>query len=236
MQLEKYFTETDGGFSFSRQQASDFAKTVAGDFNPIHDVDAKRFCVPGDLLFATVVARQGLWRRMHFRFSGMVGDGVTLSLEPVATNEVVLGDGHGKHFLSVCREGEVTHDAQIIDEVVCQYVSFSGQTFPDILVPLMASHEVMINPDRPLVIYESMEIDLDTLDIAKPRLALVGTSLAVKGRRGDVEVRFDLHDHDRVVGRGSKKLALGGLQAWDADKIESLVATYRQRKAQYGQA
>ena len=148
----------------------------------------------------------------------------------------MLGDGQGKHFLSVVREGGVTHDARMIREVVCQYVSFSGQTFPDILVPLMAEQNVMINPARPLVIYESMEIDLATLDIDTPRLELIGSSLQVKGRRGDVQVRFNLYDQDQRVGRGSKKLALGGLQAWDSQKIDGLVDEYRQRKSLYEQA
>ena len=50
MNLEKYYTLDGSRLSFTRQQASDFAKSVAGDFNPIHDIDSKRFCVPGDLL------------------------------------------------------------------------------------------------------------------------------------------------------------------------------------------
>ena len=52
MQLDEYYSDGNGHIAISREQASDFAKGVAGDFNPIHDVDAKRFCVPGDLLFS----------------------------------------------------------------------------------------------------------------------------------------------------------------------------------------
>ncbi len=40
---------------------------------------------------------------------------------------------------------------------------FSGHTFPDILVKLMADNSVMINPARPMVMYQSMSIDLHTL-------------------------------------------------------------------------
>ena len=53
MLLEKYVQGNGEYFSFTRKQASDFAKQVASDFNPIHDEDAKRFCVPGDLLFSS---------------------------------------------------------------------------------------------------------------------------------------------------------------------------------------
>ena len=51
MLVEKYYSEVGQEVRVSRQQASDFAKNIADDFNPIHDVQTKRFCVPGDLLF-----------------------------------------------------------------------------------------------------------------------------------------------------------------------------------------
>ena len=55
MFLQNYYSEENKKIHFSRQQASRFAKEIAGDFNPIHDPEAKRFCVPGDLLFALVM-------------------------------------------------------------------------------------------------------------------------------------------------------------------------------------
>lgn len=54
MFLSPYFLKQNQSISVSAQQASDFAKKIAQDFNPIHDVGAKRFCVPGYLLFALV--------------------------------------------------------------------------------------------------------------------------------------------------------------------------------------
>ena len=41
----------------SAEQASRFAKGVAGDYNPIHNPGARRFCVPGDLLFTLVLTK-----------------------------------------------------------------------------------------------------------------------------------------------------------------------------------
>ena len=78
MFIEQYFSEPQGRVCFTREQASDFAKRVADDFNPLHDVDAKRFCVPGDLLFAVILSKYGISRHMQFVFSGMVVDGVEL--------------------------------------------------------------------------------------------------------------------------------------------------------------
>lgn len=68
MFLDRFHTIQDGCVHISASQASQFAKEVAGDFNPIHDPDARRFCVPGDLLFAVVVSRFGLSRHMTFQF------------------------------------------------------------------------------------------------------------------------------------------------------------------------
>ena len=66
MFLNDYFTESNDDIVISAQQASRFAKEVAGDFNPIHNLDAKRFCVPGDLLFSLVLAKYGLSQHMEF--------------------------------------------------------------------------------------------------------------------------------------------------------------------------
>ena len=50
----------------SAEQASRFAKSVAGDYNPIHNPDARCFCVPGDLLFTQIVLRH--FNDMNHRF------------------------------------------------------------------------------------------------------------------------------------------------------------------------
>ena len=76
MFLEKFYNTNNDKVTFSRQQASNFAKQIADDFNPLHDIDAKRFCVPGDLLFSLTLARAGLHQEMTFTFSGMVTDGI----------------------------------------------------------------------------------------------------------------------------------------------------------------
>ena len=62
----------DERITISAEQGSHFAKDVAGDFNPIHNTDAKRFCVPGDLLFAITLLRYGLRSKMDFRFLEML--------------------------------------------------------------------------------------------------------------------------------------------------------------------
>ena len=107
--IENYAAETDAGIQVSRQQASNFAKQIADDFNPIHDVEAKRFCVPGDLLFALALSKYGLSQRMSFTFSDMVGDGIALQFPP-AGNKITVSDNNGKEYLHIEREGDVSID------------------------------------------------------------------------------------------------------------------------------
>lgn len=61
MFLTPYFSTEDNQFQFTREQASHFAKKVAADFNPIHDEDNKRFCVPGDLLLLKASVASWHW-------------------------------------------------------------------------------------------------------------------------------------------------------------------------------
>ncbi|HEB63623.1 MAG TPA: DUF3581 family protein [Gammaproteobacteria bacterium] len=229
--INRFFNEKAGLVSFSRQQASDFAKKVAGDFNPIHDPDAKRFCVPGDLLFAVVLARYGLSQHMHFKFLGMVGDGVALRFpEKMRDKKLSILDEKGREYLTVEAQGDTNNEETLIDILTRRYVEFSGQTFLHILVPLMREHQVMINPKRPLVIYESMSIDMMEIDVNDIALELTNSSLEVNGKRGDATLEFSLLASGEVVGKGKKTMVLSSLRPFDEDVIAQLVEQYSASK------
>ena len=105
MFVDKFYNQTGSTISFTRRQASDFAKQVADDFNPLHNEDAKRFCVPGDLLFAVTLAQAGLSEQMSFNFSGMVTDGIDLHFPQTLSNDNVIADDKGKEYLTVNAAG-----------------------------------------------------------------------------------------------------------------------------------
>jgi len=233
MFLNEYHNNKAGLISITRQQASDFAKKIAGDFNPIHDADAKRFCVPGDLLFSLVLNRYGLSQHMHFNFAGMVGDEVPLNFPETDENRIDITDANGKLYLSVERSGARSTDHVLIENLTKNYVAFSGQTFPHILVPLMAKNEVMINPDRPMVIYQSMIINISDLNINAPTLELADSVLDVDGKRGNVRLSFRLMADGTEVGTGEKSMVLSGLKTFEQSSIDSLVNDYSARKHTY---
>jgi hypothetical protein len=235
MQLDNYYSQNNGHVVFTRRQASDFAKSVAGDFNPIHDVDAKRFCVPGDLLFSLSLQRYGLSQRMRIQFSGMVADGTSLVFPDSDAPQLDITDTAGKAYLSLERSGNTSHHTDQINALTRCYVQFSGHTFPHILVPLMADHQLMINPDRPLVIYESMSIALDNLDFETPELELQNAELNIQGKRGDARLRFTVRSNGTDIGRGEKTMLLSGLRPFDQEKIDTLVADYMACKQEYQQ-
>jgi hypothetical protein len=233
MQLDQYFSEVNNTFLFSRQQASRFAKEIADDFNPIHDQDAKRFCVPGDLMFALVLARYGLSEQMHFEYAGMVGDGVALSIKEKETGALIITDASNKEYLRVKRTGHICRDVQRITELTHSYVKFSGHTFPHILVPLMIKNNVMINPDRPFVVYQSMMINLDQFDFVNPVLEITNAKLDITGKRGNATLEFCLKSSGNVVGHGEKTMVLSSLREFDKQKLDTLVDLYNQRKESY---
>ena len=148
----------------SAEQASRFAKSVAGDYNPIHNPDARRFCVPGDLLFTLVLVKFGLSRQMEFRFTNMVGADTPIKFSETVDGDIHVCDDSGKCYLQVVRSGDMTRDEAVVEGFARCYVAFSGKNFPHYLKPLMEQHGVMFNPKRPLVIYDSMGFCLDRLD------------------------------------------------------------------------
>jgi hypothetical protein len=233
MFLDQFHTQTSNGIVFSATQGSLFAKTVAGDFNVIHDPESKRFCVPGDLLFAMVLSKYGLNTHMHFDFQGMVGKDVELIYPATPGGEFSITNAAGKPFMSVTRSGALTTNALMIEQLIREYVAFSGQNFPHILMPLMEKHNVIINPARPLVIYESMTLELNSADLTNPTLGLNGSELEVNGKRGDVKLHFIVNDNGIAVGQGYKKLVLSGLREYNQDTAQSLIDLYETLKADF---
>ena len=230
MFLDPFHARQDGHILISAEQASSFAKDIAGDFNPIHNPDARRFCVPGDLLFALVLNRYGLSEKMSVRFSGMVGANVPLVFPEVDEGVIDIVDTSGKAYLHLEHSGKTSQDAELIECLTRNYVAFSGHNFPFIMVPLLEKHQVMFNPKRPMVIYESMAFELESLDIRQPSLELADTTLNVNGKRGDALFQFNIVADGQVVGTGTKKLIVSGLQPYDPELMAGMVEEFDQLK------
>lgn len=228
---DRFHSIQDGRVYISASQASLFAKEVAGDFNPIHDPDARRFCVPGDLLFAVVVSRFGLSRHMTFQFRALLGDGIPLEFRESGEETIEVCDQGGKVYLEVTRSGDVTRDEQVIEEFIRCYVAASGKNFPHTMKPLMESKGVMFNPDRPMVMYASMSLTMDSLDAASPELELHNADLEANGKRGNVMLEYRLISDGKPVGEVSKHLVLGGLRPYCPDAMAGIVEEFYRLKA-----
>ncbi|REL28343.1 DUF3581 family protein [Thalassotalea euphylliae] len=236
MFINQFYNQSPATVSFTRQQASDFAKQIADDFNPLHDIDAKRFCVPGDLLFAVTLAKAGLAKQMRFNFSGMVTDGIELSLPSQLAAETAVTDANGKQYLTIETDGEMTQSQALIEALVRAYVGFSGHTFPHILCDLMAKNDVMINPARPMIMYESMSIEMLDLSVSEVRLELASSTLTIDGKRGNAVLAFNLYNGETLIGTGEKHMVLSGLRPYCADTIDQISQNYLTMKANYHQA
>jgi len=232
MFIDDYFIEGEDRIRFTREQGSRFAKEVADDFNPLHDADATRFCIPGDLLFAVFLARYGVSQHMEFTFSGMVAEDVELLL-PEPADHLLIRDAQDRDYLDILRGGDTSHDETLTQNLTRNYVEFSGHTFPHILEPLLAGANVILNPARPMVMYLSMTIDLDRLDVSNPQLVGGDHKIDIDGKRGNVELLFNLVENGEVVGRGAKRLVLGGLREYDKDAMDAAIADFDHRKKVY---
>ncbi len=233
MFLHDFYRQEGNQIVISADQASRFAKDVAGDFNPLHDIGAKRFCVPGDLLFSLVLEKYGLSEKMQFEFTGMVGDAVGLYFPDTDDDVFDVTDEKGKSYLKVTRSGKINKDDALIEAFIRDYVAFSGHNFPYGLVPLLEQEQVMFNLGRPLVIYESMTIEFNNVDFSKPKLEALAPEFVVNGKRGSAKLHFQIKADDDVVGIGFKKLAVSGLRAIDKPALDEFVDNYLKRKDDY---
>lgn len=231
--LNPYYVDHHHSFQFTRQQASHFAKKIAGDFNPIHDEDSKRFCVPGDLLFAVMLQKQGVSKTMKFQFSNMVNEETMLTIQHQDAENCSLIDPAGTAYLHMQRQGEINQDPDFIQHLVTNYVQFSGMNFPHIMVPLMQEKQMMINAQRPLVIYQSMEVHFEHLTLIQPSITLNTATFDVEGKRGVVTLHFDFEENNEVVGQGIKRLLTSGLKPYQQTDIDELVARFNHCKTQF---
>jgi len=233
LNILNYCTVRNSHVSFSRQQASQFAKSVAGDFNPIHDVDARRFCVPGDLLFSLMIMRYGVADSTLVEFEGMVGDETELALPTSIVDRFTLADARQREYLKITYGQAPTVNSDFDAALVSAYVQFSGQTFPDILVELMRDENVMINPSRPLVIYKQMSVELSSFKAENLTLKFSGASMTTDGKKGEAQLNFSLSSGGEAIGRGQKIMLLGGLRPFEQGAIDGIINTYNKAKAAF---
>lgn len=233
MNIDQYAEFNNQTVRVGRAQASSFAKGVAGDFNPIHDADAKKFCVPGDLLFAVVLHRYGVTQHMRFEFEGMVNDETKLILPETVADSFALEDADGKRYMSVTMSGERRSPDVWVSSLAERYVEFSGKAFPHILVGLMQSKQVMINPSRPLVIYRNMSIELDSFTDAPIDLKLKDAELELDGKKGMVTLSFVIESEGQEIGHGAKRMVLSGLREYDQEQMDQVIQKYDQSKQLY---
>ena len=233
MFLKDFYSIHEGSISIVAEQASMFAKEVAHDFNPLHDVDAKRFCVPGDLLFSMALEKYGLSQNMHFIFSGMVGHDVLLNFPDNDAEQIDVNDNQEKTYLQIERSGVISRDSALIESFIRDYVAFSGQNFPYVLVPLLAQENVMFNINRPLVIYESMTLSFEHLDFQQASVEMLEPKMEVNGKRATAFLHFQIKADGDVVGTGFKKLALSVPSAYEAEPMQVFVDEYLARKNDY---
>lgn len=233
MFLKEFYSGVNDCTTITAEQGSLFAKEVAGDFNPLHDIEAKRFCVPGDLLFAIVLEKYGLSKKMNFTFTGMLGHGITLDFPETDAEQFDINGSNNKTILQVERNGESITASKTIEALIKDYVAFSGHNFPYVLVPLMAKQQVMINLTRPLVMYDSMSLEFDHLNFTDPKVEMLEPVLNVNGKRGDAFLHFQIKSGDEVVGKGFKKIVISGMREYEEEPMQAFVDSYLARKEDY---
>lgn len=234
MLLEPYYIKRDNIVSISAEQASTFAKKECRDFNPIHDPENKRFCVPGDLLFSLALNEYGVSESMSFTFTNMVGANVGLVFPETDSEHIIVTNEQGKSVLEIKKQGKTSHDPALIESLIKNYVVFSGQNFPTLLMPLMKKHGVMFNPARPLVMYNSMSFEFDTLQLSNPlHVKLADSCFEVEPKRANNFLHFAINDGEQVIGRGIKKMIVAGLKPYEHESITAFSTAYEARRSAF---
>ncbi len=233
MDLSKFYKVEGQYVSFTREQASLFAKSVAGDFNPLHNVETKRFCVPGDLLFAVALTELGVCQSMRFDFESMVTEQTRVLLPKELSGEFSLLDQNDKSMMTIHSSGEKNKNSHFVAALIEKYVQFSGRTFPEIIIDLLRKNNVMINPTRPLIIYKDMVVEIEQFPDGELELDFSGAVMNVDGKKGTVKLEFDLFVDRQKIGHGTKDMVVSGLRPYEQSAIDTIVNDYNATKEAY---
>lgn len=230
MHLKEYYSEHNGSFSFSQLQASNFAKLIANDYNNIHDVNSRRFCVPGDLLFALSLTKFGLYPNMKIEFKDMVKNDTSLQFTRVDDENTAITGEEEQEFMTLASSGEPVTEPTLITKIIQDYVRFSGENFPTLLVPLLKEKALMLSPTRALAMYKNMSINLHTQALNNPTIAFAGSDIEVQGKRATVILKFNFIEDAQIVGTGQKEMILSGLIPYQQEVVDGVIRDYEALK------
>ena len=231
MLLDPYYIKQDNNIIINAEQACTFAKKECQDFNPIHDYDSKRFCVPGDLLFSLALNEYGASETMSFTFTNMVKHNVPLHFPNGDSDEIVITNPQDKSVLEISKSGKTNHDPAFIEGLIKNYVLFSGQNFPTLMMPALKKHQVMFNPVKPLIMYNNMSFKFDSFEFTNTiHVELADTHLEVDNKRGNFFLYFNIFDGEKIIGRGVKTMVVAGLRPYEHEAIMDCCDRYLARR------
>ena len=175
----------------------------------------------------------------------MVDESAEFELPVSFSEKFELTNTNSSECLTLVHDGDSVSYNERVAAMVTRYIKFSGLTFPDVLVPLMKSHDVMIHPTRPLVIYRSMMIELSDNGIEYLKstgsnaeaveLELTVSTLEVSGKKAEASLNFVFSADGTSLGNGSKRMILGGLRPYDQTTIDDIVTRYNSWRDSYSE-
>ena len=130
-------------------------------------------------------------------------------------------------------DGKSSNDEHIISKIIKEYVQFSGKNFPDVMVPLMRTENLMFNPARALIMYKCMQINMTRVDVSSIELKFDEAVIDVKGKRATVTFKFDFYEGNEKVGTGQKEMLLSGLIPYEESVMNGVIADYQAAKEKY---
>lgn len=229
-----FYTLKKQELTVAPEQASRFAKNVAGDFNPIHDADDRRFCVPGDLLFAVILENVGLYQQMSFTFDArMTAETVGVLNSDGEQSGAIIDRRSEKPLVNFNYASKKIESKPLVHRFIKNYVAFSGQNFPYLLDPVLKSNDAMFNPKSPLVMYQSMDFTLNPKDESEIEVDYTHADFEAQGKRGYVTLNFDFMQKNSNIGQGKKQLLISGLRPYDEAAMQAIIESFLERKKQF---
>lgn len=214
MDISEYYDCIDGEIHFNDLKASQFAKNVSNDQNPIHDHDNKNYCIPGDLIFSMCADVLGLGSETDLYLHHPIGKNSSILIKEAKDGFYLGRDQSGIKIFTYRKNGETTDICDTGNFLNC-FARVTETLFEDAIHPQLKQKGLMINPSSPSVVLTSISIRKS--ENSKPVHKIKPDESVATGnvKRAKVTAKYTMNDlYDNSIGEARKTLFISGLREY----------------------
>ena len=207
----------------SNNNVSKFAKEICNDFNPIHSNKKSKPIVPGDLFVVLFLLSNGLYKRTIIEFKK-----ISYPIQKFIITKSSILNSKNESVVNFTLKDDIVADSNSIflSGFLREFCKISGTIFAQELEPIFIKYRKMPNPQKPRMLYESTQINLDkeiiNLKVDFVQIKFLEPNVIILENQATVNFQILVLQSGRTIGLITKTLFCTNLEEYTQEKYEEL--------------